>query len=446
MRRHLLSRLACLGSHSITGLLTTAGKQFADWTADYRLYAQRRVQPQDIFDTVRRQIANQRPEAPLVVAVDDTRTRHTGRKIPGLKYTRDPMGPPFHINFIRANRFLQISAAYSTDGDEARMIPIDLIHAPTPDKPRRKAGAQDHQRYRQFQEQARLPRRAADRLQQLRRSLDEDGHPDQALWIVGDGGFTNKHLLKNLPPRSLYIGRIRGDAKLYGLPEENPAGRKRVYGPALPTPEQIRQDPVIPWQKVSAFACGKNHTFHVKTIDSLRWRPSGSQNLRLLIIRPLQYRPSKSHRVLYRKAAFLICTDPQASIQKLLQAYLWRWDIEVNFRDEKSLLGIAEAKVRDPNSVETVPALGVCAYSLLLPAALQEDARGGLKQTLAPPRWRRKPGPRFSTSHLISLLRHELWHAALRKTHFVSAPCPTPTAIKQQPQLESALLYAIRSG
>ena len=41
---------------------------------------------------------------------------------------------------------------------------------------------------------------------------------------------------------------------------------------------------------------------------------------------------------------FKHCFDPNASIQELLQAYVWRRDIEVNFRDEKILLGIGRLR------------------------------------------------------------------------------------------------------
>lgn len=37
-----------------------------------------------------------------------------------------------------------------------------------------------------------------------------------------------------------------------------------------------------------------------------------------------------------RPAALLICTDPQMSAEDLMHYYLWRWGMEVNFRDEKA--------------------------------------------------------------------------------------------------------------
>ena len=48
--------------------------------------------------------------APLVTALDDTGLRKTGRKIPGVGYRRDPMSPPFHVNLVPAQRFVQLSA------------------------------------------------------------------------------------------------------------------------------------------------------------------------------------------------------------------------------------------------------------------------------------------------------------------------------------------------
>jgi len=56
---------------------------------------------------------------------------------------------------------------------------------------------------------------------------------------------------------------------------------------------------------------------------------------------------------------------------QLLQAYLWRWDIETNFRDEKTILGTGQAQVRNPASTRIVPQMMVAAYSLLLLAGIK---------------------------------------------------------------------------
>ena len=41
-----LSALTCLGRHTLSGLLCTAGQQFRDWSAAYRLFERERLDPQ----------------------------------------------------------------------------------------------------------------------------------------------------------------------------------------------------------------------------------------------------------------------------------------------------------------------------------------------------------------------------------------------------------------
>jgi hypothetical protein len=48
-----------------------------------------------------------------------------------------------------------------------------------------------------------------------RQSLDERAETHHRQLIVsGDASYTNRTVLRNLPPRTTYIGRIRKDAKL----------------------------------------------------------------------------------------------------------------------------------------------------------------------------------------------------------------------------------------
>ena len=124
----------------MTGLLTTCGQEFHDWSADYRLFSRQRLPTESIFSVVRRAVLQQLPaSAPLRVAIDDTLLRKTGTRIPGVAWRRDPLGPQFQTNFVRAQRVLQLSADVPLAGGHHRMIPISFLHAPTPAKPRRKA-------------------------------------------------------------------------------------------------------------------------------------------------------------------------------------------------------------------------------------------------------------------------------------------------------------------
>ena len=446
----MLSSLVCLGRHTITGLLHAAGGSFQNWSALYRVFSQSRLDSEALFAAVRRGVVAQlRPGEPLVVALDDSLLPKRGTKTPGVAWRRDPLGPPFQTNLMRAQRVLEISAAVpgGADRQAARLIPLDFQHAPTPPKPRKNASAQQRRQYREASRKASLARRGAARLHQLRQNLDQQPDTARRLDVVVDGRFTNRILLKNLPPRTVLIGRLRQDAKLYQLPSARGAatGRRRCYGQRAPTPEQLRQDDGVPWERVTAYAAGQRHAFRIKTLAPVRWRPAGGQaNLRLVVIAPLGYRPRKGSRLLYRRPAYLLATDTAMSPQQIVQHYLWRWDIEVNFRDQKTLLGVGQAQVRHPRSVEAVPQLLVAAYAGLLLAARQAYGPAGFPDALPPPKWRAKRSkPRPSTQDLIQQLRAELWGDSLRRfSGFPSTTQPHHKPQKLRCSLPTALLYA----
>ena len=228
----------------------------------------------------------------LCVALDDTILRKTGRTIPGAAYRRDPLGPAFHLNLVWAQRELQISGAVADENNEVRMIPIVFRDASTPRKPRKSASPQEIETYKEEMKQRNLNALASESLHQLQQERAKDnGGKAPALHVVVDGSYTNRKMLRTLPANTTLIGRIRKDAKLSAKPPaQSGRGRRRFYGEALPTPEEIRQDPDIPWQKVSVRASGKWRDFEVKTRAPVRWRAAGEMDLRLIVIRPIGYR------------------------------------------------------------------------------------------------------------------------------------------------------------
>lgn len=422
LSRHILSQLVCLGRHTLTNLLTTEGRQYIDWTADYRMYSQQRIDCAEVFSHISKEVQALNAESVLITALDDSLLRKSGKKIPGVKFARDPMGPPFHVNFVRGQRVIQMSAAVVEDG-QSRMIPVIFNDASTPTKPRKGATSETWSRYKEESKARRLSVLGTACLQEMRSRME----PDRDLWVAVDGSYTNRTVLNHLPDRTTLIGRIRSDAKLYYPPvadHQTGAGRKRLYGLPAPTPEEVRTNESIAWQPVQAYASGKLHEFKVKVLKNLRWRGSGKQALQLLIIAPLRYRLSQGTRLLYRDPAYLICTDPEIPPEKLLQAYLWRWGIETNFRDEKTLFGTGQAQVRNPASVRSVPQMMVASYSLLLLASIKLWGVKGRSQAENLPKWQ-DPNKklRASTNDLIKQLRADLWAdsiASVNKNDFVS--------------------------
>jgi hypothetical protein len=435
----------------VTGLLTTSGSQFQDWTATYRLFSQDRVPVPEIFSVVRRSITDQLPAgAPFRAVLDDSLLRRSGLHTPGVAWRRDPLGPHFQTNFVRGQRFLQISAAMPGTEGTFRLAPIAFLHAPTPQKPDRKATPEQVAQYRLDASSSRLSLRAAQQMIQLRQSLDQDpGGRERTLILAFDGGYTNATVLKQIPPHTICIGRIRKDAKLYFPPDPElmkTRGRRRRYGMLAPTPEQLRTDDSVPWETMTFAHSGIDHPLRYKRLPNVRWRTAGvNQMLQLIVIAPLAYRLRKGSKLLYRHPGFLICTDAALDPRPIIEAYFQRWDIEVNFRDEKTLLGVGQAQVRNTVSVESAPAFAVAAYGMLLVSgqlAFSNSDRGLLPQ----PKWAASSkGPRTSTQQLIHQLRAEVWGRGLGIDNFSGFASNLPATAKPEKcsfPIASAVCYA----
>jgi hypothetical protein len=376
--------------------------------------------------------------------MDDTLFRKKGKKVFGGRWLRDPLGPPFQTNLIWGQRFIQLSLSCFTKmgAVQARAIPIDLHHCPTVRKPGKGSEQKDWEQFKETQKKSKLSVIGAERIRLLRENLDQDGFSDKELVISVDGSYTNEAVLKKLPPNATLIGRIRKDASLYLLPEPRPVGkgRKKVYGEALPTPEQIRQSEEFSWQTVQAWAAGKVHDFELKVIQRVRWRKSGNKDLKLVIIRPVAYRLTKNSRLLYRDPAYLICTDPDMDLATLLQAYLWRWEIEVNFKDEKTILGCGQAQVRTQDACAKVPAFVAATYSLLLLAS-----QIATKQVLPRPKWYKiQKSIRVTTGDILNQFRAINWahNAKINFSDFVNIQKKLQSLKKSDNPILSALFYA----
>jgi len=436
-------------------MLSASGREQQDWSADYRVFSRGRFQVSDMFGLVEDHLLERLPAGHAVVtALDDTKCRKTGTKIPGVSYQRDPMSPPFHTNFIRAQRFAQLSMMMPLDVNQpavARGFPIRFRHVPPAPRPSAKASEQERAEYKALQKKQNLSVAGAAIIRDCRAALDARAAAERTLIVSVDGSYTNRTVLKDLPERTTLIGRIRKDAKFFYPPSRQPTrGRRRCYGDPAPTPEELRKDDNVPWRKVRVWASGKYHDCEYKTIDRLQWRKAGSARLlRLIVIRPLGYRLTPQSRLLYRQPAYLICTDPGLPIETVIQDYFWRWDIEVNHRDEKQLIGVGQAQVRSERSVDLVPAFAVASYSMLLLASAKLHGFDATQPKFGAAKWRRKSvaeQQRLTTGQIITDLRnsHEPTTAPLPNfDHFdvkVARHLKCPKSLLSQ---DAAIAYAM---
>ena len=431
------------GRRTVTGMLSSGGKQFEDWSAAYRIFENDRFDRQLLFAPAIKAVLDALPdESPFYTAIDDTTIRKRGKKIAGANWKRDPLGPAWHNNFIWGQRYLQMSAILPDKNEEgrARGIPIDFIHAPTLKKPRKNANQLKWDEYNNAVKPDKLTVLGAKRLGELREQV-----LGRKIVCAVDGAFTNKEFFRNIQENTAIIGRIRKDASLFALPYVGRGaqrGRRKYYGDRLPTPEQIRQDESVPWKQVQAYAAGKIHDFDVKVTSPVRWKGSGERDMLVMIIRPLAYRPRKGARLSYRNPAYLICTDPTLPLEEILQAYIWRWEVEVNFRDEKTLMGVGQAGVRTEGAVKNLPAFQVATYSFMLLAAELSDATPSILPT---PKWQRNASTaRLSTNKIQSIFRTEFWlpHLLQNKSGFVQNSSDARTHFYSMHSANSAICTA----
>ena len=148
------------------------------------------------------------------------------------------------------------------------------------------------------------------------------------------------------------------------------------------------------------------------------------------MLAPTPYRKTKTGRRYYREKAYLLCDDNNLAAKVLLQAYFDRWQIEINHRDEKTILGVGNPQVWADLSVPRVPALMVATYSLMLLSALEIY---GFKRTSVYeplPKWRlsaRRP----SCQDLVTLLRKQIEAKSFSQgppTNIVGYPSMVQTA------------------
>jgi hypothetical protein len=406
--RQAVGSLVCLGRRCLSRIIWTNGGQHRSWSAEYFLHSRCQWEPQALFQAI---LTRARPlcRGRLVgVAVDDTRVHKTGRCIPQAAYHRDPLSPPFHVNLIRAVRFLQASVLVPLHKRAplyTRALPIRFEEVSCVKKPSRKADASDWLAYKAAVKIQNLSTRFVTMAHALRADLDRAGGARQTLVLAVDGSFCNRTCLRAEIPRTEVIGRTRKDATLCRPAR---AGGRRVYDVTTFTPEQVRQDDTTPWQTTKVCYGGKRRPIRYKAVTDLLWRGgAGRRPLRLFVVAPTPYRKRHSGKIYYRQPAYLLTTDRDSRPHALLQIYVDRWQIEVNHREEKDTLGVGQAQLWNPTAVPKQPALSVAAYSALLLAALLAFGADRGAAYAALPKWRRH-AHRPSCLDLITLVRKEI--------------------------------------
>jgi hypothetical protein len=411
------------GRATTSRAILTLGRKDQDWSADYRLFSRAPWDAEGLFDCVLKEALTRVPEDMVTIAYDDTRLSKRGKKIKWAQYHIDPCAPckAFHPNLMYGLRFLQCSVLvplHDTQELGARAVPIGFELAPSAKKPGKKANEEDWANYKKAKAEQNLSKQFVRDLVDKRKRLDHMGASKRLMLVTVDGSFCNKNCLREIPERAVILGRTRKDAKLCFAEQE--AGSRRTYALDKFTPESVLKDSSIPFKTVTVVFGGAVRELRYKRVDNVLWQGgTKTRKLTLLVLAPTPYRNSPNGSTNYRDPAFLLCTTTELDSKKLVQAYLDRWQIEVNHKDEKHILGVGQAQVWSANAIPRQPAFAVAAYSVLLLATL--GAFGPGRTEAFPPlaKWR-KPQRRPSLQDMINVLREEFKdpESAISKTIF----------------------------
>lgn len=406
----MFAALLCAGHKWVTRLLCVMGREQRDWSADYKLFSRSKWKPQDLFVPAVEESLKYFGNGPIRLAGDETRTRRGGRKVKRSRWTRDPMSPPFHVNFMKGIRWVQFSALlplHETHDVSARAVPVSFLPVDLPEKPGRRATEKQREEYEAAKKRNNMCLKTLEQLREVRSMYDRAGAVDRTILAALDGGFCNRTMFAAELDRIELIVRTRKDAVLC-RPADDPDCPRRIYGREKFTPEQVRGDNATRWRTETLHMGGKRRQIRYKEIRNVLWQGGAKRKLlRLFVVAPTPYRLSPGTPAYYRQPAYLLVTDLRSSARSILQCYFDRWQIEVNHRDEKQHIGITDAQVWNDASVDRLPAFMVAAYSFLLLASL--NAFGPLRTEvfLQPPAWQRKRRKRPSCLDLITKLREE---------------------------------------
>src|SRR5206468_3727511 len=389
-RRLVFGRLVSVRMHLTSNAICAAGRQFVDWTADYRVCSRSPWNPHRLFDPIFDHLPQllASPGAPVRMALDDTMCKKSSARIPGVSMGRDPMSPPFHVNLCYGLRFVQASILVtSTQADgPARALPVRFDFAPPAKKPKQNKPKKSADAI-SAQPQSPVPGGAASDSPpstgplQTSPAADPEWEKQKQEWDAKWQAYKKEHKLRRLPLAGLNaIRSVR---------------------------ESLNQRPET-CQRILIVSGDGSYTTR-EVLRGVYWRKAGVDvPIQVIVIKPLAYRLRKGSKLLYRKPAFLICTDSNMDLQALVQDYVYRWEIECNHRDEKSLLGVAQGQVWNLHAVQRLPQLQVASYSLLLLASLLSSGFQRTADYLPLPKWRRQSA-RPSLLDLLNLLRNQIF-------------------------------------
>jgi hypothetical protein len=365
------------------------------------------------------------PDGPLVVGVDETLERRTGKKIEAKGIYRDPVRSG-HSHFVKTSALRWVCVTLLAEVPWAsRVWALPFLCALAPS---------ERYCYEQGERHKKITEWAWQLLLSVRR-----WYPERGIVAVADGGYASLKLLdrcRRLSEPITFITRLRLDAALYEpAPPRKPhqIGRPRLKGERSPNLSVVAEDPATAWRTITVanWYGAKERVVEVVSARAV-WYSTGLPAV------PLRWVLIRDPREEFRPQA-LLCTDLGAEPERIIGWFVRRWQMEATFQEVRQRLGFETQRHWSEQAIRrTAPAL-LGLFSLVTLLAHQHMAEGtGVVRRTA---WYNKRHPTFSDA--LALVRRELW-AQEGATFYESMPeddtVKVPRAFIER--LTDALCYA----
>lgn len=278
---------------------------------------------------LRRAVALIAPRGRLLFALDDTPTKRYGKHVEGAGLHHNPTPGPADQKYVYGHVWVTLAWVVRHPLWGALALPLrGLLYV------RQKGIALLEQLYGvRFETKLQMAARLIDWLADWLKFLG------QPLWLVADGAYAKRPVLKQARARGVVVvSRLRKDAALWSVPQPPRPGAPKKRGPKPTYGKQAislakRAGHRGGWQTGTFPLYGKEATKTYKTFLAT-YRPAYG------LIRVVLVKEDDGWQAFF-------CTDPEATVAQVLEAYADRAAIEQGFKDLKEVHGAGQQQVRN---------------------------------------------------------------------------------------------------
>ncbi len=285
----------------------------------------------------------------LLLVIDDSPTKRYGPKVEGADVHRNPTPGPADQPFLYGHIWVTISLTLRHPEWGALALPLRaMLYV----RKQTMASIPKSRHWHRFATKLQLAARLVEWIVPIMKRAGK------TVWIVVDGGYTKRPFLRRVLKLAslVVVGRLRKDAALRDLPAKRKKGQRRGRGrPRKYGKNRLslakRAGQKRGWQTVECTLYNLAVTKTYKTFLAT-YAPAGGV-IRVVLV--------KEDHGWYG----FFCSNPDASVVEILQAFADRATIEQDFHDVKEVWGSGQQQVRNIWTNLAVYNMNLCMHTLV---------------------------------------------------------------------------------